>query len=457
MQLYTELLPHQVAAVEKLSKLKIGALYMEMGTGKTRTALELIKQRLDAGKVEYIIWLCPCSVKANLLIDIRKHSDFVDGPLTICGIETLSSSIRENVRLLKIVESKKVYLIVDESNLVKNPEALRSKNITRIAEKCRYKLILNGTPVTKYEADLFSQWYLLDWRILGYKSFWSFAANHIEYDEKYPERIRKMLNIDYLVQKIEPYTYQIKKSECFILPAKNYSTEHFKMTEEQDKNYEYVIDRLLTNLDEMRPESIYRLFGALQAVTSGFAIRVNKDLETERFPLFIDPGDNPRIQTLLKLLEGKTDKYLIFCNYVQEIKDIATLLNSMDPGCAIPFYGEIPQNKRQNNIDQFRNDAQFLVANKRCGAYGLNLQFCHNIIYYSHDWDWGTRAQSEDRVHRFGQDHIVNIIDICASGSLDHQILKCLWRKENLVDKFKREIEKQKGNVSLRKFVHGDD
>lgn len=52
MEFITGLFPYQEEAVEKLSHVKVGALYMEMGTGKTRTALELIKRRLDAGKVE---------------------------------------------------------------------------------------------------------------------------------------------------------------------------------------------------------------------------------------------------------------------------------------------------------------------------------------------------------------------------------------------------------------------
>ena len=54
MELLTPLLPHQRPAVEKLRTIKVGALYMEMGTGKTRTALDLIAQRL--GVLPRIIW-----------------------------------------------------------------------------------------------------------------------------------------------------------------------------------------------------------------------------------------------------------------------------------------------------------------------------------------------------------------------------------------------------------------
>lgn len=63
MKIETSLLPHQEAAVGKLGRLKVGALFMEQGTGKTRTALELISRRMDKGKVNAVLWLCPCSVK----------------------------------------------------------------------------------------------------------------------------------------------------------------------------------------------------------------------------------------------------------------------------------------------------------------------------------------------------------------------------------------------------------
>ena len=89
IELKTQLFDYQKTAVEKLSKVKVGALYMEMGTGKTRAALELIKNRIDKGKVNHILWLCPCTVKADLRRNLQQHAIISDDILTICGIETL--------------------------------------------------------------------------------------------------------------------------------------------------------------------------------------------------------------------------------------------------------------------------------------------------------------------------------------------------------------------------------
>jgi SNF2 family DNA or RNA helicase len=423
-----------------------------MGTGKTRTALELISQRLEVGKVDFILWLCPCSVKGTIHAELKKHIETGIENFRIEGIESLSSSIRLNSDLLQLVQSKQVYLIVDESNLVKNHKAQRSTNIERLAGHCQYKLILNGTPISKCEKDLFMQWYILDWRILGYQSFWSFAANHLEYDDY--GKIRRCLNIDYLVRKIAPYTYQVKKEECLQLPQKKYFREYFYLTNEQHEHYYDVQDTFLMQVDELKPETIYRLFTACQHVITGNRVisKVTDTIKVE--PFFKHIEDNPRIQKLFKIIENK--KTIIWCKYTSEIKDLSkSLTDKFGEFSTVQFYGEVNKKQRQKVIEQFSQDATFFVANKTCAGYGLNLQFCNNVIYYSNDWDFATRAQSEDRVHRMGQEYDVNITDICAAYTLDERILKCLYRKEKLVDNFKTEIEKKKDKNYMRKWING--
>lgn len=460
MILKTKLFDHQQRAFSKLSKIKVGAAYMEMGTGKTRVALELIEKRFSENKIEHVLWLCPCSVKENLKRDIIKHTgEELTDLITICGIETLSSSIKANIKLIDLVESKNCFLIVDESNLVKNHKAIRTRRITDLAEKCKYKLILNGTPLSRNEQDLFSQWYILDWRILGYKSFYSFSANHIEYDEMVRGKVRRTLNTDYLVEKIAPYSYQVKKSECLDLPEKTYDTIYYSLTKEQDEHYQKVADKLLFEVDELEPTTIYRLFTGLQNVISGFRVFTDgPKLQKELF--FKNRWDNPRVQKLLEVVEqiNEKEKIIIFCKYTQEIKDVIEVLTKKyGEGAAVEFTGEVNQKNRQKNILKFMNESRFFIANKECGAYGLNLQFCSYIIYYSNDWDYATRSQSEDRVHRIGQHNNVHIIDICAAYTLDESILKCLTRKENLVESFKNELDRTKDKEELFAWIQRKD
>jgi len=460
MELKTSLLPHQEEAFEKLRKLKAGALFMEQGTGKTRTALSLIKARLDAGKADAVLWLCPCSVKKNLREDILFHCGEMPEGFVVRGIESLSSSDRLYLMLRKLVETHKVFLVVDETTLAKNPMAIRTERITSLAGKCPYRLILNGTPISRNEADLFAQFYLLDWRILGYRSYYSFAANHLEYKRirlpngsEYVDRnrVERVLNVGYLTEKIAPYTFQVKKADCLELPGKSYYGRGFYMTDEQGSCYDEVESEFLAKVDEIRAETIYKLFAACQHVSSGRKVLSGPEERMRTAPLFPDPRDNPRIQELLGLLEDIGDeKAIIFCKYQQEIDDIMGILGSR----AVEFTGRLGQKWRQESRQLFRDSVQFLVANKTCGAFGLNLQFCHNVIFYNNDFNLATRLQAEDRVHRLGQEEEVRIYDIVCYGTIDEFILDCIRRKENLAESFKRLVEaEQKEGKDWRKSI----
>lgn len=437
MKLNNALLPHQIKAVEKLAKLKVGALYMEQGTGKTITALELCRQRLDADKVDKIIWLCPCSAKQDIKREIQKQAPIeMLSSFLMCGIETLSSSDKTIRYLERYVETYRCFLVVDESLLVKNHAAIRTQRVIDLAVQCPYRLLLNGTPISKNECDLYSQFRILDWRILGYQSFWAFAQNHVEYDKDIPDRIVNILNVDYIMRRIAPYTVEIKKKDCLQLPSKRYKTYGFSLTEEQSLHYDMIAEKLFFDLDELHPETVYRLFAALQAILSGKKVVIEspRHFRTEEF--FNDPKENPRMQALSDCLTG--EKTIIFCHYSSEIRALEKILP-----LSTCFYGEIPMKRRMKNLDRFETYKRYLLANRNCAGYGLNLQYCHNIIYLSNNWNLATRLQSEDRVHRIGQESDITITDIYADNTLDVQIMKCLNRKENLLEMVKEQLQNE--------------
>lgn len=455
IELKTNLLPYQLQAVEKLTPIKVGALYMEMGTGKTRTALEMIKRRHDAGKIDRVLWLCPVSVMVNLYRDLKKHADGFENIIKIRGIESLSSSMRIYAELECYVRLGRTMLVVDESNLVKNHKAMRTRRIMALGKLCPYRIILNGTPVSRNEADLFAQWYILDWRILGYQSYWSFAKNHLEFDEKFTHKVRRVLNIDYLTDKIAPYSFMVKKSDCLPLPSKRARVVHFAMTDEQEEHYIETRDeflRMLLNIGEdLGDAAIYRTFTALQEVSSGRRIVTDPEKPIRHEPMFKKPEENPRVQCLLDQIQGMEGKVIIWIKFTHELQDIYTVLSERYGLDAVAvFYGALGKRKRQLELDKFMGTARFLIANKSCAGYGLNLQFCHQAIYYNNDWNWATRAQSEDRLHRIGQDLDVELIDLCSWSSIDGRILDCLSRKENMADVFRAELKNRNAMQWLR-------
>jgi SNF2 family DNA or RNA helicase len=462
MTFRTMMMVHQQMAVDKLSHVKVGALYMDMGTGKTRTALELGIRRMNIGKVDCILWCCPVPVKQTIVDEVTKHVNNAiiemistrkiknwNADIYIAGIESLSSSIGLNCRMIELVSRRRCFLICDESSLIKNHRANRTLSLWRLAERCKYKLLLTGTPITNNEQDLFAQWYFLDPRILGYTSFYSFAANHLEYDPDIPGRVLRAHDVDLLSRKMAPFVYQIKKSECLDLPKKSYSSRCCNMPDNQSIIYADEKDYILSHA--MRPDGewdttiIYRLFSALQKILSG--------IDYKGRPIF-EPKENPRTMALIDLISELGDnKAIIWCKYTHEITELATILGNR----AVCFYGNVSQKGRQNNLKLFSGPVQFLIANENCGAFGLNLQFCQYEIYYDQTFSWEKRSQSEDRIHRAGQTHNVEYIDIFYPDTIDSRIRSCLSNKESLAESFTKCIDKFKDKKDLEEWIDGKD
>lgn len=438
----TKLLSHQIEAFEKLKNLKVGALYMDMGTGKTRTMIEIIKDKIDRGKkIDKILWFCPCSAKENIAEEFKKHISNGQELFSIFGIESLSSNISLCSYLYGLVKKENCLIVVDESTKIKNFKAIRTQRLIDLGRYCEYKFILTGTPVPRDEADLFGQWYFLDWRILGYKSLWSFTTNHVVFHKEYYNRPVGIKNNSYLVKKTAPYSYLIKIDDCVDLPDKVYDTRYFSMNYEQSETYRNVANILLDEIDEWKPSTIYRLFNNLQNIIAGYKYKV-RDGKIQKLTFTEDRNENPRLDTALDLIECLKDKVIIFCKFTDEINILSKYLEKYyGKNNVAKFYGDMSFKERDAAIDKFKKEARFLVANSNCAGYSHNLQFCHTVIFYNNDWNFGTREQSERRIYRIGQDHKCLYIDLVASGTVDEHIKRCLNSKEMLSDYFLKLVQ----------------
>jgi len=75
-------------------------------------------------------------------------------------------------------------------------------------------------------------------------------------------------------------------------------------------------------------------------------------------------------------------------------------------------------------------------------------------------WYYGTYSCGhEGRVNIIGQNKNVHIIDLYAYDSLDSRMLKCLDRKERLVDSFKSWLEKTKDKDydKIKDWIDGNE
>lgn len=446
----TPLLPHQRAAVAKLLPARVGALFAEMGTGKSRIAIELA--RLRQAKIDRVIWCCPVSAKETIRREILKHTGaeqavhVFDERTTerrippawwyVVGTESLSASARVLFALRDLI-CERCLVIVDESHQIKGHRSKRTERLTLLASQARYRLILTGTPISQGVVDLFAQMRFLSHRILGYRSFHTFARHHLVYSDKFPGRIEREINRDYLAAQIKPYVYQITKDECLTLPAKLYTGRCCGMQFTQQNAYAEAKERILT-IDYLMGEewerriAIFHLFTVLQTIACGFETLA--DGTVRRYP-------HDRLGLLRETLEEipRAAPVVIWAKYHACLEEIAVCLGAH----AIVYHGKLSERQRQANLDAWRaGEARYLIATQAAGGQALDLTRANYVVYYANGFKFSERQQSEDRCHRIGQSRPVTYIDLWARCGIDKRIEDALARKENVVNRFREEVNK---------------
>lgn len=403
----------QELAFEKLSRLKVGALFMEMGTGKTKVALDLIASK--ASRVDYILWICPCSLKSEIEAERSKwHPELT---LDIVGCESIGSSGRIYLQTLSKTKDRRCFVVVDESLKIKNREAKRTERIIRIGENAEYKLILNGTPISQNYCDLWSQMQFLSPKILK-MSYNQFFNTYCEYYTrgKMAGKIRRFVNVPHLIDKISPYVFEAKLD---IETAKKKETRiyHTNFLEYEEYKEEIFSEYYNEEKDDLN-------FYAFSTLLQKFYTQ-NSD----------------RKEIISKLIKEINDKVVIFVKFLSSIPEGANKIT-----------GEESQKERAETIDRFRRgEFNALYITYGCGAFGLNLQFCKNMIFAEHTWDYAVREQAEARIYRLGQGSEVKYYDlICGGIGLEDLISTCVRRKSRMLDTVKQEIQKCK---SAKDFI----
>jgi len=443
--LTTDLLPHQVPAVEKMLPLRVGGLFMDMGLGKTRTAIELAWRRRH--RISSVVWFCPCSLKETIAHEIAKHTDCssvytFDDKTTpanippafwyIVGLESIGSSDRAFLAANQLMDER-AFVIVDESSYIKGYTAKRTRRLTEVCQRTAYRLLLTGTPLSQGPEDLYAQMTFLDQEILGYSSFYSFAANHLEYHPDYPGLVVRAHNTDYLAGKIAPYVYQVTKDECLDLPEKLFDRRYYSLTSEQREYYQQAKAEILLSVPDANLDSfvIFQLFSALQQIVSGFWNYHGTQIEIPHCRLDV-------LQDVLERLPPE-EKVIIWCKYVYSVKQIAGAL----PDTCL-YYGEMNTDERTASLKKWRDNGRYLVITLGTGGHGLTLTESAYAVYYEQGFKYSERIQSEDRIHRIGQERCPTYIDIFARCGIEERIEYALSRKEDVVKAFRREVNQAK-------------
>ena len=446
------------------------AYLMEMGTGKTLTALIDLLLLNNKDIVDSAVVLAPKSVYRNWMKEINTFisSDYdykvntwepsLIDPYTkehlstdkffrsaketklhifLMNIESLSTP--KGLKFLNVFlhsrDKSKTMMIVDESTTIKTHTAKRTKNLIKITKDIGYKRILTGTPVTKSPLDIYTQFAFLDPKILGQTNYYAFRARYAKIVNRPTSGGRNFplitgyQRLEELEEKIYTHAFRVKKEECTDLPEKIYMKRFIPMSEKQLVAYESLRRNAMFIFNDNTTTSVNRLsqIVKLHQVCCGFTI--NDDGEVHDVP-------NKRYDELLNVLEETDGKVIIWANYRHNIETITQKLkDKYGDTSAAAFYGDTDNQVRMDLVENFQNkghDLTYLVANPKTGGYGITLTASHTVVYFSNNYDLEIRLQSEDRAHRIGQKNKVTYVDFVCKGTVDEKILTALKNKVDI-------------------------
>jgi len=458
---------HQAEAIKESWFKEFYALFMEMGTGKSKVAIDNIGMLYERELVDAALIIAPKGVYDNWVkgeipthlpdriqrdvlrwepkktkgfgkrVDNFIMEDFIGVKIFVMNIEALSTARGAGTAGRFLVQNPKNIVVVDESTTIKNRKAARTKNLQVLQKYAKYRRILTGSPITKSPMDLFSQCSFLKEKALGYNSYFAFQNRYaIVRQQKMGQRSFQEIvgyrRLDELNEKLVQFSKRILKSECLDLPDKLYTKRYVALTDEQKRLYDQMKDMALAMLEDgelATTTSVLTQIMRLQQISCGhFTPDVGETRSLE----------SNRLDELLNITEELQGKCIIWASYTHDIQRIhSALRDCFGPEAVALYYGDTAQDMRQETVDRFqdpKDPLRFFVGQPRTGGYGITLTAATTVIYFSNSYDLEIRLQSEDRAHRIGQKNPVTYIDLVSPDTLDEKILNALKSKVNLAE-----------------------
>lgn len=418
-----------------------GCLADDMGLGKTLQTicfLQFVKEKYS-GSTQLVV--CPTSLIFNWEGELQKfapslkfyrhygtHRELKDAHIEDFDVVLTSYGVvRNDIEQLSGVLWQ--YIILDESQSIKNPDA----RITRAIQQLRSvnRIILSGTPVQNNTFDLYSQFNFLNPGQLGNREYFNreFAVPI--------DKLGSKEKAQYLKKLIHPFTLRRTKEQVAKdLPDKTVSVLWCTMESAQRALYNEYRDsfrtRLLKKIDE---EGIAR--SGLDVLEGLLRLRqicdhpalVNATEETA--------DSSVKINELIREVKENAGnhKLLIFSQFTQMLH----LIREQFEAAGIEYCyldGSTSLNKRQEEVERFQqNDTikAFLISLK-AGGVGLNLTTADYVYIVDPWWNPAAEQQAIDRAHRIGQQRKVFAYKMICKDSVEERILQLQQRKKNLAD-----------------------
>jgi len=361
-----------------------------------------------------------CSYKGN---QRRKSTSyFKDFDIILSSYHT----IRQDIDLISSFSFH--YIILDESQVIKNPASMLYRTVTRL--KSQFKLVLTGTPVENSLTDLWTQLNFVNPGLLGELSFFRREfAKPIEKlgDDDKELKLRKI---------IQPFILRrTKEMVARDLPPVTDQTVFCDMTDEQYKVYDeeksYVRNSILKSIAStgIEKSAIVVLQGLMKLrQLSNHPVMANDEYAF----------GSGKFETVLQDIQSviaEGHKILVFSSFVKHLDLYAEELRRKRIRFAMLTGASTNREKIVNSFQLDRENKIFLISLK-AGGVGLNLTAADYVFILDPWWNPASEMQALNRAHRIGQDKSVFVFRYITSNSIEEKIVRLQEKKSKLADIF---------------------
>lgn len=461
MSRFDQLWPNQQEALTFALQRPATMLDMDMGTGKTRVALEYMLEVAP----RHVLVLCPKSVMPVWPREIDKHGPYpVDFRVwTAQGSRTVAKKADEIRQMLEDqpVHAHEIWvfvmnydivwrnemrhavdrinpdlIILDESHRAKAPNSKISKYLAMMGRRTRYKLCLSGTPMANSPLDIYGQYRFLDNTVFG--------TRYDMFREEYailggPERnfVVGFKNQDKLMRKFRTLAYSCKMDDIkdrLKLPDKlphrvvevDLPAADMKLSKQLAKEFIAEVDNGQASGTIVLKNVLHKLL-RLQQITSGFAMAQDGLLEAPA-PVELNAAKEEAIYELM-LDMSSSARLVVFVVFKHDIRAVIRSATKAEKR-VFQLSGEA------NQLEQWNRSGGVLVVQIQAGAEGIDLTSANTCIYYSLPTSVALYEQSMARLYRPGQTRSVLFIHLVATGTVDVDMLHSMNRKRSLFEDF---------------------
>lgn len=454
---------HQTRAILQAKDTNELALFMEMGTGKTRTILEILRHEYNKNKaVHKTLIVCPLIVTRNWVAEFKKYTkipkDKILLPTGTIKEKAAKIALHDGIVVVNydafvdqkfvdtIIKWKPKTLVLDESHRVKNPQAARTKRLIKVSAsmgESSSRYIMTGTPVLNNQLDLYSQFLILDHgKTLGdsyfaYRAryFWDLNASRKGSQKYFPMFVPKKSTTEELKKLIEGKSVVARKEDCMDLPPLVKVRVEVDLIGEQRSAYEEMKKDFISFIKGSACVATLAITKALrmQQILSGFMKL--EDGTVHRFK------DSPRAKILANLLEDicidAGQKCIVWSVFHEDYEVIRKVCEDLKIEYR-EIHGLVSGPDKFRAMEEFESspEVKVIIGSPGAGGIGVNLVAASYSIWYSRNFSLEHDQQAEARNYRGGSERHKKItrIDLVVPGSLDEVVMDALSDKKNLAD-----------------------